>query len=258
MHRMAVRIVAFGVAALAFGAASPTRGGQILVLQSDWTGSRSTPSGNGLVGLSKWADDPSGGLKVSWNISLSGGIYTYAYTFLDRDGTAIDPNVSHFLLEVSPTFTLANLLSKNFTAVAPQTYTKDPLSPGNTSPGGNGANPNLPADIFALKLDTGSDSVGGTYTFTTDRAPVWGDFYVKDGSGGKGKPANSAWNVGIGTDPVLNGTYANTSFLNWIPTPDTVSSLTAVPEPSSLVSCAIGGLVGLGLAWRRRRAVKAG
>ncbi|MCX5660272.1 MAG: VPLPA-CTERM sorting domain-containing protein, partial [Planctomycetota bacterium] len=90
---------------------------------------------------------------------------------------------------------------------------------------------------------------GATYTLVTDRAPVWGDFYTKDGVAG-GLGANTAWNTGFGTDAAADAT----DFTNWVATPDTVS---AVPVPAAawmgLVTMGIAGLSGVA----RRRTAKA-
>src|SRR5688572_27299452 len=75
----------------------------VFVNQSQWTGSRSTPAASGITATG--GDWPATGLKLSWNITYDGSVYTYVYTLTDDDGTAIDGGaVSHFKLEVSPTF----------------------------------------------------------------------------------------------------------------------------------------------------------
>ena len=107
-------------------------------------------------------------------------------------GTALTPAGSHWIFEVSPIITDANvgqyIYDENFTLVGPQTWTADPNTPNSTTPGANNGNPNLPANLYGVKADTGTDPntqppgvAGGTYTFSSTQAPVWGDFYMKDG-----------------------------------------------------------------------------
>jgi hypothetical protein len=55
----------------------------------------------------------------------------------------------------------------------------DPLFPNQTQQGANGGNPNLGTDLYGVKLDTPSNTVGGTYTFRSTQPPIWGDFYIK-------------------------------------------------------------------------------
>ena len=131
-----------------------------------------TTADGGVTAADGWTS-ANGGFLFSWDISLSGTTWTYIYTLTAEDGTTLAKAPSHAIFEVSPDFDqdLAGL-------GLPQTWGADPLSPNNTSPGGNNGNPNLPADLFGIKSDAG----GETYTFMTDVVPVWGDFYTKDGT----------------------------------------------------------------------------
>lgn len=183
------------------------------------TGSRTTGTNTGLAvsELSGWS---SSGVKLSWNISQSGNLFTYVYTWSKLDGSLLGGAPSHMLLEVSPTYTAANTFSSTTDAqvFAPAVYLPQ---------GAHGSDPFLPAAIFGIKFDYTADS----YTLVTDRAPIWGDIYTKDGTSdsegtGHDKPTNAAWNTGFGIDP----TSATINFTAWVPTPDT---LTIVPLPAA-------------------------
>lgn len=238
------------VVALA-GILSCSASGAVLVTGADLVGFRDSTQ---LVTADGW-DTDEGGFKIAWDISFDDGgtdLWTYAYTVTNDSGSALAKALSHWLLEVSPAitpdnvnFAIPEIPNDNFDLLGPQTWDADPDSPNNTSPGGNNANPNLPADIYAIKLDTGSDEVpGGTYTFKSTQSPIWGDFYGKDGVSGRpnGAEVATVWNTGIGTDP----TDETTDFTPWIPTPDTE---TVIPEPPSilvwsLLAC-LGAVVGV-------------
>ena len=244
--------------------AFPVAARAVLVGAADLVGSRSTPSGSGIVATDGWAA-ASGGLKVSWSIFLSGTTWTYSYTFSNANGSIpATPDLSHLILEVSPFFTSNQIFNANATVVGPQTFTKDTETPFSgspssqtdadncagaitASPGNNGGNPCLPADIFGIKLDKELT----TYLFDSDKAPVWGDFYTKDGAPDSG-PVAVAWNTGFGTDP----TSLTTDFTNWIPTPDTENGFppggVEVPEGATLLFMG-AGVIGLVAIMRRTR-----
>lgn len=173
----------------------------VLVTPADWTGSRSTPVGSGIYGQGGWA---SSGFVLSWNITQNGNLFTYVYTIEGGTNDLTFKDVSHFIIEVSPTFTAANLLPGSDSPLeGPDIYTEDD------------GNPSMPSNVYGVKFDFGGEAPF-TYTLITDRMPVWGDFYAKDG-----KTAgidNVAYNAGFGTDP----TALTTNFTAWVPTPDTL------------------------------------
>ncbi len=160
-------------------------------------------------------------LQIDWNITQNGGIYTYIYTFTDNRGSA--RNISHVLLQMSNSFLFSNLLSSNPAVTAADLRTYNPGGPGNSNPG-------LPGSIYGFKFQPLSPFGGGPVqlSFTTDRAPVYGDLYLKGGQ-------DYLFNTGFGTDPA---TGLN-PYTNWIARPDTQ---TVVAEPATIL------LLGSGLA----------
>lgn len=173
-----------------------------------------------------------GPVNLNWNVTQnSQGTWDYLYN-LNCGGRAI----SHFVLETSTSFTSQNIWLAN-----------GPVTIGLwTSQQGN---PQLPEPVHGIKFSaTGQTAL--TYSFTSDRAPVWGDFYTRDGSG------YYAWNGGFAhpdTDPLA--LPANGSVGNHVLVPDTVShhDTNSVPEPGSIALglCALGGMLG-GVVRRRR------
>jgi PEP-CTERM motif len=95
------------------------------------------------------------------------------------------------------------------------------------------SNSGLAGPITGVKFEFGGSSPY-TFSFDSNRAPVWGDIYIKGGS------TSYAVNKGV----TLHGSSMNT--LDFVARPNG----TAVPEPSSIV---LVGLCGAGVAWRRLR-----
>lgn len=176
--------------------------GSVLVTAADWTGSRSTPAASGLYSQGGWATS---GFVLSWNITFDGTKYTYVYTVEGGTNETKFKDISHFVLETSPTFTASDLLAGSST----------PLEGPKSWPADDAGNPDMPADLYGVKFDFGGKAPV-SYTLVTTRAPIWGDFYAKDGK--TGGVDNVAYNIGFGTDP----TALTTNFTAWIPTPDTV------------------------------------
>ena len=217
------------VAMLAAGALAPASGAIIYdtSAQGELVGSRSE-SGGGIVTGGGWVGVPPDN-TLSWNISFNAGtqLWSYEYTFTNFPGPG---SISHFILDLS-----ANCLSPADNCVidggSPVEYNTFGVHP---------SNPGFPAgsSIQGIKFDFGSDTATAVYSFDSERAPVYGDFYVKGGS------TSFAYNAGLANHLSEN--------VNWfIARPDTTGG--QVPEPVTL------GLVGTGLMsmfFLRKRAAR--
>ena len=174
-----------------------------------------------ILGSGAWVDP--GVTVLDWTVTLNEDTsWDYVYTL----GVPLGA-VSHFILEVSPTFTENDILetSGSFAKVELDTF-----YPGS-------GNPNMPGDIYGIKFD---EAFGTTATFQvrTYRSPVKGNFYAKDGNAGG--TINTAYNAGFGD--------ASPDAIK-IMVPDTD---TYVPEPSSLLAFLVGGTSLIGFCIRRR------
>ncbi len=243
LRRLAVAVAA--VVVLAHAASATT----IPVDDPYLVGSRSTPDSSGVTAADGWTQ-ANGGFKISWDISYSMAdmLWDYSYWITDADGSALQPELSHWLLQVSEVITPQNveqyILNADFTWEndQPKLFTADPNSPNSTNPGANGGSPNLPVDLYAIKIDDGQSAV----SFQSPQQPVWGSFYVKDGK--QDGIVATAWNVVTNVAP-------SAPFTNWIPTPDTNGGSgghPTIPEPGTVLLLG-WGLAGLVALKRRRR-----
>lgn len=190
-----------------------------------WIGSRSSAPGGGIVATDGWATSEStvpSNFTLAWNISQVGSNFHYVYTIDVKN-----KDLSHWILQVSEGFKLANIW--NYSALPELgTYSS---SDGNS-------NPNMPAALYGLKWDlTGKTA---TIMFDSDRAPVWGNFYAKDGQASGVRV--TAWNAGFLVDPPTD------PYTNWIARPD---SVTSVPDGGVTLMLLGGVLVGFGTLRRR-------
>jgi hypothetical protein len=201
---------------------------------AELTGSRTNLAAGG-VDTVQFNNTVGNHFTVSWVITNPvAGTWHYSYTF---SGTATTggQGLSHFILDTFDTCinvaagTLAdpNCITNNAVTVSPADYTSAP------------SNPNFPvgADIIGVKFNVvGGPALPVTITFDSDRAPVYGDFYVKVAN------STSAYNNGLGHEAT------STLLSDFIATPGFIT-----PEPSTAILMLAGVLlVGLGklLAFR--------
>lgn len=158
----------------------------IPVSSTEYTGARTTPSTSGIDSTGGYTE-ANGGVKIEWNIFFNGTYWNYSYIITDKDGSTIAPDLSHWILEISPDIPFNKIgdyiFDANATVVTPggDYWEKDPIFPNTTQAGANKGNPNLGTDLIGVKFDTSSDSLpdGKTYTFKSIEPPIWGNFYLK-------------------------------------------------------------------------------
>lgn len=124
------------------------------------TGSRTSPASQGVYATDGW---DGGGFTIEWDISENAGMWTYVYSVnVERK------DISHFILEVSEDGEPFTTFSGTETSVVgPRTWTQQQ------------GNPDMPNELYGVKFDFGGHQVD--YTIVTNRPPVYGVFYAKDG-----------------------------------------------------------------------------
>ena len=192
----------------------------------------------GIYGTLSWSD-----LTFSWSVSQSGSVWTYVYTLSDPYSKQVK-ELSHLIIQVPDSFSV--------TDIKPGTtpfYDGDGLA---TYSGNNPSNPNMPGTITGIKWGTDEEGVGPwvennsgsimsyTITLVSDKPPMPGNFYAKDGK--------------EGGEPVYAWSGTSTEFGYNIPVPDPPSGTTA-PEPMTLTLYGFG-FAGAGIYRHLRRRKK--
>jgi hypothetical protein len=179
----------------------------------------------GIAATAAWA---TGGASLSWNIVAVTGGYQYSYVW-----TGSVKDLSHIILEVS-----SNTIASDFWGYTTNPESGDPKTYTATSDGKS--NPNLPGPIYGLKFEPCSDSTSFSFSFISDRAPMWGNFYAKDGKDQNGTIDVTAWNTG----------FLQTGQSYYAAVPDTH---TVVPIPPAIWLMGTGLLSLIGIRRRFRK-----
>jgi len=196
-----------------------------------WDSDTLTSSSGDLIATGVWATG-TGGTTLYWKVSHDDVTTDPAYWHYQYILTVpIQPQakaISHMILQVSEDLEAWEILdvSHAFVTGDPQQYTYD------------GSNPYMPASgIWGLKFNTDGESLTTfALDFYSNRNPMMGDFYAKDGK------TSSIWNT------VYNSGFGNLTGEK-IGVPDT----SVVPVPGAILLGVIGtAIVG---AIRRRRQI---
>lgn len=181
------------------------------------------------------------------SVGNDAGKWEYIYT-LDVP----KKDISHLIVEVSDTFGEDNIIGDNTSNVQNREIKKHKT---------NDSNPGMPADVFGIKWDLQDDNTKFTASLISDRDPMWGDFFSKDGK--SDGVFNSVWNAGFtsdDTDPSINLASIRNSNSNLVQdhimVPDTTTNgggpPQRVPEPGTLMLLGLGLLGMQALLFRRR------
>jgi len=181
----------------------------------------------GLYATDGWASEET---NLSWKVYAptnpenTSGFWLYKYTF-----TVPTKNISHMIFEVSDSFSENNIKEGSDYPVL-DIYSS--TSQGNS-------NPYMPGEFQGIKWGPGELTLSAT--LVTDKNPVWGDFYAKDGKD-QGVLVY-AYNKGFTADDVdPTDAPSNGSINNHVLAPDTGTP--PIPEPGTLLLIGFG-LVGI-------------
>jgi len=225
MFRTKFTLSLFALGIIVTLGSNPAHAALVYGTPADLTGDRSV--GNGLVGTGVYSGSA---FSIEWEITNNGnGTYTYSYVFSGFEGVQ-GGGISHFTLDLSDNYD-ANTVTDAELDGNPIGAGDIELFPG-TKDGVTGG----------IKFDLGGDFDDLTYSFVSNRVPVWHNLFVKAGLG-------SAQNTGLGNEGV------SMDELDFIAAPNSQIVPPAIPEPSTVILFGLGliGLIGFGQKRLRKR-----
>ncbi|MBW2740623.1 MAG: PEP-CTERM sorting domain-containing protein [Deltaproteobacteria bacterium] len=216
---------------------------------NELTGSRTNPATLGVDATQQWnmdVTDPDTGIvtkgfTIGWEVTQGADdLWTYTY-----DITANTKGLSHFILEVTEDNNPFNIYGGTSTQYeGPKTWDVPDSSEKKPS------NPLMPNPIYGVKFDFGNKVV--TYTMITDRSPVYGVFYTKDGKNDQDDVV--AWSNALNSsDYTTNEALTITDF---IVRPDGYNGdipplVDPIPEPATMLLLG-SGLIGFAVSGKKR------
>jgi len=195
-----------------------------------------TATGGGIVAKptgGTWASSAQLIAKVS---QLTPTTWHYDYEWITSG-----KDLSHIIIEVTDGAKRSDFFNISVNAELesedPRTYS--PSDPGNSNPG-------LPGSIYGLKFEPKSETSDFKFSFDSNHAPVYGDFYAKDGKEKIDKVQFNVYAYNSGFSAAGPGDFSPSSHTI---VPDGL----AVPEPTTVIA---GGLLLLPLGVTAMRALR--
>lgn len=183
--------------------------------------------GSGISGIDATHDWANSDTWLRWDITeQGGGMYKYEYTW-----NTLTKDLSHIIIELTDGITIAG-----DNIYLPAGATSEIQSDGYQEDEGN---PGLPHELYGIKVNTNAEVTNFSFWFTVDKAPVWGNFYAKDG-GGTGEGAVIAYNTGFTNPQALTGIF--------IARPNGAPS---IPDPAAVFLLGSACLIGFSGARRK-------
>ena len=187
---------------------------------------RSSMAGEGIVATADWAN---GDFKMWWNI-VENTTEKWTYTYLFSEG---GKDISHYILEATNDSSSFNYDTGWTSLEGPKTWSEFTGS----------GNPGMPGEIYGVKFDDWSPDAFG-FSLTTDRSPVYGNFYAKNGQTSGDHVV--AWNNAF--DRSFSGDLEDP--VNFIIRPNGEVPSNPVPEPATIILLG-AGLFGFGVFKRK-------